>query len=415
MRRRLLAPVLALLLASCAKDPPVAEWTPIPEPTPEAVDAVVFLVGDAGEALPGRSPLLRRLALDVEAWSERLATEGVVNVLYLGDNIYPTGLHDRGHPDFVGDSLKLHSQVEVLAGPNARRHGSRGFFMAGNHDWGQRQGYSGLLRLQNQETLLRSYADQGIDVDMVPDAGDAGPFTVDAGRTVRFAFLDTHWWLQAEESITRDTVFISAEQLLRGAGERSLLFASHHPFASGGAHGGPVPFWHGLGILFLLRKTGALVQDLNSVIYQELLNGLGALFEEIRQPLIYAGGHDHSLQVIERFGADMPQWSLVSGSASKLTDVGPARGMIFGADKPGYMQLLYRKDGAVDLQVIAGPDEAQHCGDDDGEIVPDDMDPDEELSECMAAGVTSYETVFAAQLRGPRPIVADTAGSPRRR
>lgn len=411
MRRRLAPALLVLLLGGCIKDPPQAEWIPIPEPPASAVDVAVFLVGDAGDAHPGRSPVLERLRLDVEEWSARLATETAVNVLFLGDNIYSVGLHDPGHPDFESDSLKLHAQVEVLAGPEARRWVSRGFFLAGNHDWGMMQGYEGLLRLQNQEALLHSYAAQGLaHVDLVPDAGHAGPLIVDAGNTVRFAFLDTHWWLQAEESITRDTVFVSADEVLRGAGERALLFASHHPFASGGAHGGPIPFWRGLGILWLLRKTGALVQDLNSLIYKELLNGLGRLFEEIRQPLIYAGGHDHSLQVIEQFGADTPQWSLVSGSATKLTDVAPVPGMIFGADKPGYMRLLYRTDGAVDLAVIATTDEYQHCGDDADELQPGPTPPLVDVSACMEAGVASFETVFAIQLRGPRPVVADTAG-----
>ena len=169
---------------------------------------------------------------------------------------------------------------------------------------------------------------------------------VDAGNDVRFVFLDTHWWLQADhEDILRDTVFFSVNQILRNSGDRAVVFVSHHPFTSGGAHGGPVPIWRGFGILWLLRQTGSLVQDLNSAPYKELQDGLEKLFKEIRRPLIYVGGHDHSLQVIEQDDPARPQWTLVAGSGSKRTDVGNALGMRYGTDMPGFMRLDFRRDG----------------------------------------------------------------------
>lgn len=134
-------------------------------------------------------------------------------------------------------------------------------------------------------------------------------------------------------------------QILRNSGDRAVVFVSHHPFTSGGAHGGPVPIWRGFGILWLLRQTGSLVQDLNSAPYKELQDGLEKLFKEIRRPLIYVGGHDHSLQVIEQDDPARPQWTLVAGSGSKRTDVGNALGMRYGTDMPGFMRLDFRRDG----------------------------------------------------------------------
>ena len=47
---------------------------------------------------------------------------------------------------------------------------------------------------------------------------------VDAGNDVRFVFLDTHWWLQADhEDILRDTVFFSVNQILRNSGDRAVV------------------------------------------------------------------------------------------------------------------------------------------------------------------------------------------------
>jgi len=391
----------ATLLAACVKEPPAPDFTPVPVPDPAVIDQVVFLVGDAGEALYDHTPLMPHLRDEVERWSGALAREEAVSVLFLGDNVYPSGIHDVGDPRRIQDSLHLASQVEVMAGPNAIRWRNRGFFVAGNHDWGNLYGLPGLQRIKNQERMLDSAYGGRVRVDLYPEAGLPGPQVVDAGEAVRFVFLDTHWWLQAgHDHILRDTVFFNVREILRGSGDRALVFVSHHPFVSGGTHGGPVPMWRGMGLLWLLNKTGSLVQDLNSPIYRELQGGLESLFREIHQPLIYAAGHDHSLQVIEGIGPEKPQWSLVAGSASKTGDVGPAPGMRYGADKPGYMRLAFRRDGAVELHVYATTDEFLHCGDADGE----------DVATCMREGVISFEEVFSSQLREPHPSDPVTDG-----
>ena len=295
-----------------------------------------------------------------------------------------------GNPLRIQDSLRLHGQVAALAGPAARRHGSRGFFVAGNHDWGDMQGPPGVARLENVDEMLAGYRRSGVRVDLHPPPGASGPDVVDVGSGVRFAFLDTFWWLQAAHNdMLHDTVFFDVGEVPGGAGDRAIVFASHHPYSSGGPHGGPIPIWKGLGILWLLKKSGALVQSLNSPIYRELQAGLGRLFLEVRRPLIYAGGHDHSLQVIEEDDPERPQWSLVSGSGSKLTDVSAVDGMHLGLDRPGFMRLTFRVDGSVDLHVWAAPADFLLCGDDD----------DEDPGACMAEGPSRFEEVFARRLR----------------
>lgn len=143
--------------------------------------------------------------------------------------------------------------------------------------------------------------------------------------------------------------------------------------------------------------AGSLVQDLNSTAYRELQVGLAQLFREIRRPLIYAGGHDHSLQVIEQEDPKKPQWTLVSGSASKLTDVGPAAGMRFAVDKPRFIRLGFRRDGGVELHVYAAEAAYQHCGDED----------DEDVATCMREGSGKYEEVYSSQLREPHSTATE--------
>ncbi|MSR35969.1 MAG: hypothetical protein EXR95_04885 [Gemmatimonadetes bacterium] len=208
MKTRTLTIAAALLLAGCLKNPPEPAFEPLAETRPDAIDQVVFLVCDAGKALFDTSPLMVRMKQETERWSADLARPEAVSVLFLGDNAYETGVHDATDPRRPLDSLHLRAQVEVLAGPNFRRFRNRGFFVAGNHDWGNLYGEVGLARIKNQEAMLEEFAKDGIRANLYPQAGQPGPFVLDSGRDVRFVFLDTHWWLQADHlDLLRDTVF----------------------------------------------------------------------------------------------------------------------------------------------------------------------------------------------------------------
>src|SRR5688500_17217656 len=127
---------LALLLAGCGKAflPPPPSFG-VPEPAADSVESVVFLIGDAGDATFETAPILHRLRSEIEQWSQNMRDSTVV-VLYLGDNVYPKGVRDETDPAFPQDSARLQGQLEVVSGEQARRHGTRAIFIAGNHDWG---------------------------------------------------------------------------------------------------------------------------------------------------------------------------------------------------------------------------------------------------------------------------------------
>ncbi|MGD2067560.1 MAG: hypothetical protein PVI57_02665 [Gemmatimonadota bacterium] len=377
-----------LAVAACGPPPPtVSDWTPLPSPTGPEVDAVVFLVGDAGEALPGRSPVLAVLQREVEAWSSRLARDSAVSVVFLGDLVYPNGVHERGSPEFPRDSSRLRAQVDVLSGPVARRRGTRGIFLPGNHDWGQTTGAEGVAHLRNLEGLLAAMAEErGLGVGLLPPAGQPGPVALDVGDRLRLVLMDTQWWLRPHEDPWEAPIVRALGQALRTAGRREVIIAAHHPFLSGGPHGGPTPFWKGLGLLYVLRRSGALIQDVNSPPYRALLVGLREIFEESGRPLLWAGGHDHSLQVLEGWSDDQPRWSVVSGAGSKLTGVSGARGMLYGASRPGFMRVTLLENGEAQLHVYAGRDGI--C-EEDGPL----------LDRCMEEGVAGFHVVWARRLQ----------------
>lgn len=374
-------------------------------PEPARVDAIVFFVGDAGAAEWGKSPLLASLQHQVEQWSAALHRDSAVTIAFVGDNVYPQGVHNHDDPRFAADSAQLWSQVMLLGGAEAKRNSSIGLFVSGNHDWGNTTGDEGFLRVRNQDVLLSVARKAGYRVALLPSAGDPGPDYRDLRRNVRIAFFDTHWFLQERSPELRFQFFSRLRQTLDGARDREVILVAHHPYHSAGPHGAIIPGYHTLGVASVLKEAGALVQDLNSPPYDELLAGLRRTFASSgKPPLIYAGGHDHSLQVLSSAGELDPRFVLVSGAGSKSSSIRMEPGLVWGADEPGYMMLVFRKDDAVDLFVMGGNPDLRSCAGSDAEV-----------SRCMAEGTAGFKVVYSASLLGPSkqprelsPVVPDT-------
>ena len=367
------------------------EPAPIEVPEPAKVDAVVFLVGDAGATLKNHTPLLPALQTQVEQWSAALRRDSAVSILFLGDNVYPQGVHDREDPLFETDSLRLWSQIDLVAGPAALRHRTLGLFVTGNHDWGNTVGEAGAHRVQNQAEQLVAGRKAGRYVALLPAPGDPGPVVRDLRRNVRIAFFDTHWFLQERSSAQHAQFFERLTKALNGSRDREVILVAHHPYYSAGPHGAIVPGYHTLGVAYVLKQAGALVQDLNSPPYDALLAGFRTTFEASRKPpLIYAGGHDHSLQVLTGADDADPRFVLVSGAGSKVSSLQMGPGLVWGGPEPGYMMLVFRKDDAVDLFVVAGDKQYREC-----------VGTDSLVAACMAAGRAAFKIVYSASLLGP--------------
>ena len=377
---------LSMLLSGCRRPPPGVPQTRLDDPNQDDIDLVVFLIGDAGEVAPGMSPILAKLKQEVETWSAGLARDSAVSVLFLGDNVYPVGVRDPSDPAHAVDTLRLRGQMDVVSGPNAKQYEATAFFVPGNHDWGNLVGEAGLQRLTNQQDRLNDAREAGLLVRLIPSAGQPGPTVLDLGRTLRVVFLDTHWWLQAPTAPNRREVLVGIEEAMRTRQGRHVMIAAHHPFASGGSHGGPMSIWEGLGILWLLRQTGSLVQDLNATVYRELLDGMRDIFGRLGPPLLSVGGHDHSLQVLEEVDSNEPEWSLVSGAGSKVTEVTYVRGMQYADDVGGFMRVTFLRDGTVLLHVLATPEQYVNC-------------EHQGASEtCLQDGVAAFQTMLALRL-----------------
>ena len=215
-------------------------------------------------------------------------------------------------------------------------------------------------------------------VRFLPAKGCPGPEIVDVGRRLRLVLLDTQWWLHSKPKPQHpssdcptdapEEVVAALRDALLGAGDRHVVVAAHHPLATGGPHGGhfsfrqhvfpltdlkkslfiPLPL---IGSLYPLgRKKGASSQDLvheeNQKMVAALVGALGA-----QTPLVYAAGHEHTLQVLEGPGA---RRMLVSGAGlyGHTSPVARRPGTRFASSRSGYMRLDLQSDGRVRLVVL---------------------------------------------------------------
>ncbi len=351
-------PTLLVCVACGGRPPAVA---PVPAAAAEAVDVSVFLIGDAGEPKAGHEPVLVALEREIARRPERSI------VVFLGDNLYPSGLPDSTHPKYREYARRLDDQVAVL-----RASGARGYFLPGNHDW--EHGLTGVTR------QARFLQERGAGLAFfLPQAGCPGPDVVEVGMTGQLVVLDTQWWFQREsDGTTTDSsvcagrtmgqVTDSVRAILAAANDRHSIVVGHHPLESGGPHGGHFGWqWHifplrklspwlwiplpVIGSVYpVSRKLGVKKQDLTSSVYRTFRDSLRSAFSG-QPPLVYAAGHEHNLQVMQ-YG---PSSYLVVSGAGIFRHANPAYWKdetLFAASAEGFVRLDLLKGGRVRLGVF---------------------------------------------------------------
>lgn len=360
--------VAAFALSACAPK----SFAPVPPPparaAAEAADAVLYLVGDAGDPESG-SQLLALLRDDVAA----RARTSKVTVAFLGDNIYEAGLHAPGHPGRAHDLLALETQLAALRGT-----GARGIFVSGNHDWGG----DGLEQIARQAAYIDAAASVDLNVAFLPPGGGCpGPVAEVLGETALLVAIDTEWLLRYEKEPPAGSECVPASaaeaygrlrEILSSpeASARRVVVFGHHTLKTNGPHGGyfsvkdqvfpltniwgplyiPIPFLYPIG-----RNSGISSQDMSNPKNRRMVDSLAtAMSSAPSRPLAFASGHEHTLQVFsgDGFGAD---WLLVSGAGSRLRSVEQvdarfAAGRAHG--ERGYMRVSFFRDGAVLLTVL---------------------------------------------------------------
>ena len=362
--RTLLA--VLLFLGGCVGSPP---WEGRP-PTPPArqPEAVLYLVGDAGDPDPAGEPVLSALKQDLEesADAERL-------LVYLGDNIYPRGMPSASAAERTEAERRLGAQVDVAVATRTPT-----VFVPGNHDWDS-SGPEGWEAIRRAEVFIQARS-RGLAAQL-PDSGCPGPATRDLGGSARVVLLDTEWWLRSRAKPTHPSSSCPADseqevqeflaQAIDPPDGRPVVVAGHHPLVTAGPYGGhfglrhhlfPLVDWKSwlwvplplIGSLYpLARLLGVSEQDTSGGRNRAMRTAIGEAFSR-NPPLAYASGHVHTLQVLD--GGEEARILVTSGAGiyEHLDPIGIIDPTLFLAKgRSGYAKLEFERDGRARLSIIA--------------------------------------------------------------
>jgi hypothetical protein len=334
----------------------------VPPAAPEEIETTLFLIGDAGKPKAGGDPVLLALRAQIASVSGRAVA------VFLGDNVYDRGLPPADASDRAEMERRLRDQIEAANGAE------RVVFVPGNHDWnrGKEGGWEAIRR---QDDFIRERGEGGRIV-LLPEGGCPGPRVLDFGSQLTLIALDTHWWLHEKEKPgpgecqpgTEATVVAALKEGLASKKGGHAVVVAHHPLLSSGPHGGyfnwqdhlfPLtrawkPLWiplPGIGSLYPLARTlGATAQDGSSEENRHLRDSLEEGFRG-NPPLIFAAGHEHTLEVLERGAAPT---LLVSG-AGYYGHTSPTKWRPetrYQKAASGFMRLDFSRSGDVRLAVL---------------------------------------------------------------
>jgi hypothetical protein len=312
----------------------------------------VILIGDAGE--------ISKFQQHIIPLAAGMVIKDKTTVLYLGDNIYPTGMALPGSKNEQATGDILRSQFSPM-----RSNGAAVYFVPGNHDW-DRMGTDGLAKIKSQWNFLEQQNDPLLK--MVPANGCPDPVEINVGDSLTIIAFDSEWWLfpynkdnkEAEcDCNTNDDVTARMVELLYKNRYKNILLASHHPFQSYGHHGGyyslkdhifpftavnkslyiPMPV---VGSLYpILRKTIVSPEDMGHPLYKNMVKRIDEIAG--RSPnLIHVAGHEHGLQFIKS-----DQVQIVSGAGAKRNYAREGKNSQFATSRSGFVTVDLLRDHSL--------------------------------------------------------------------
>ncbi len=347
--------VLLIFITGCAtyKEKYAAEYIKKETVSEKEILHTFYLIGDAGKSPKGdMNPALKRFKLKLDKASKNSTA------IFLGDNIYPRGFPSKKEDAQGHDEAKNHlnAQINTVASFKGNT-----VFIPGNHDW-----YSGGLKgLERQQ----EYVQEALDSKKVFLPKNGCPIEkIDISEDIVVIALDTEWYLvnwdkhptinDDCEIKDRGRFFEEIESLIKKNIDKTTIIAMHHPMFTYGAHGGQFSFKKNIypkgstiplpiigSFINLLRRTsGASIEDQSNKRYNELKKRLVTL-AQYSEKVIFASGHEHTLQYIEENG--IPQ--IVSGSGAKKGATRLLNGTKFSTGQMGYAVLKIFDDGSSNV------------------------------------------------------------------
>lgn len=356
-QNQLLTILSFLLLSACATQKPqyrneVDKQNVFPD---KAIETTFYLMGDAGLS-PANGTSQTLTSFEKHIASNKNKSD---YVLFLGDNIYPSGLPVETHKNRSQAEHSLNMQIESV-----KNFKGKTIFIPGNHDW-----YSnGLEGLKAQEIYIENALGKN---SFLPKNG-CPIKRVKVNDDVQLLIVDSQWYLEdwnrhptlnATCGIkTHSHFFDEIKDEIKKAQTKTLVFAMHHPLFTNGSHGGqfsadkhlfpfqsklPLPIIASL-ITQIRSQGGVISQDRYNEKYNDLVTRIKTLATG-KGNIIFVSGHEHGLQYIENEGVKQ----VVSGAGSKASAVSLNHDGLFSYGKFGFADLTIFKDKSVWVRYYA--------------------------------------------------------------
>ena len=309
----------------------------------ENISHRLILIGDAGEINSAQTKVMSEAA--------RFVIKGKTTTLFLGDNIYPSGLGLPKSSNEESTKKILQSQYVPM-----RQAGSAVYFLTGNHDW-DKFGRNGLEKIKYFSAYLNEQKDTLLKV--VPQNGCPDPTVIKLTNNLVVIAFDSEWWVYSyakenPDSIcnchTTKEIIDQLSDLQYANRDKMIILADHHPFASYGPHGGyfplkehifpltairpnlyiPLPI---IGSLYpFIRSNSYHPEDIQHPLYQDMIEQISSVFGDFPN-FVNVSGHEHSLQMIQQDSL----LQIVSGSGAKKTAVRKNRNLLYGKEAHGFV------------------------------------------------------------------------------
>ena len=335
-------------------------------PDSDNLKYTIHLIGDAG----GVDNVDEGTNYVVDAVKSRLNLTGGDKeaVVYLGDNVYPQGLHSKKHPDRDLEEKILRAQLDIV-----KENRARAYFIPGNHDW-KRMKKGGRKAVLRQEDFIHGYYDKKHKARLLPKNACGDPEVVKVGKNLVLLFIDSQWWLHnwdrekkmnkgCEMDSRREFIDEIQDIFIKYKNKQVVVFL-HHSIFSNGNHGGnfslkqhlfpleektnglylPLPI---IGSIYpLYRQLGGTNQDIANEDYQMLLSELQTA-ASVAKHVIFASGHEHLLQ----YNYAHENHFIVSGSGSRVAYSQGGRDAEFVYSHRGFTTLNFYDNGEVWMDI----------------------------------------------------------------
>ncbi|HTN37417.1 MAG TPA: hypothetical protein VL053_10105, partial [Arachidicoccus sp.] len=336
--------------------------------TDRVVARIVF-IGDAGRINANQQAVIRQASKEV--------IPGRTKVLFLGDNVFPAGFDGDNANDQTNGATTLSAAYLPF-----RQLGAAVYFIPGEKDW-DNGGPEGLNKVKQAAAFIAAKHDSLLT--WLPPEGCPDPVLIPVTDQLVIIAMDSEWWLQLNKKNKEDAgsdcncyssqdITANLRELLYKNRYKTILLATHHPFASYGTHGGnfswkdyifpltaiqkdlylPIPV---VGALYpALRKTFQGPQDLHHPLYTQMRQMVTEVFEGFPN-LIHVSAHEEGLQFINNPKKQLVQ--IISGGGSEAHYTTRGSSSLFAAASIGFVTLDQLSSGAIRIRFLGQADKAQ--------------------------------------------------------